>query len=176
MKIEIVSPQRLLDHQQIEAVETLKTVAVGQGVGGISVTAQQNTRPARADLLQHFDVPARLHLDLNALVSGGQLGFNLLQQLLVRILDTDAHATAEPVPRIPTLASCRAAREPDSAYLHPTRPRRTPRCSMVLLRRHTRPSLPVRQHGRYTTKCGGRRCGQSSSRKNGREGFAIHVE
>src|ERR1035438_7152530 len=93
MKIEIVAPQRLLDHQQIEAVETLKTVAVGKGPRGISVTAQQNTRPARADLLQHFDVPARLHLDLNALVSGGQLGFNLLQQLRVRILDTDAHAT-----------------------------------------------------------------------------------
>src|ERR1017187_8642297 len=95
MKVEIVAPQRLLNHEQIEAVETLKTVAVGQGVGGIGVTAQQNTRPARADLLQYFDVPARLHLDLNALVSGGQLGFDLLQQLLVRILDTDAHATGD---------------------------------------------------------------------------------
>ena len=85
----------MLNHQQIEAVEILKAVAVGQRVSGVGVAAQQNAIPAGTNLLQHLDVPSRLHLDFNALVSGGQFGFDLLQQLLVRILDTDAHATRD---------------------------------------------------------------------------------
>ena len=54
MKVEIIAPQRLLNHQQIEAVEILEAVAVGQRVSGVRIAAQQNAGPAGTNFLDVY--------------------------------------------------------------------------------------------------------------------------
>ena len=83
MEIKIVMPERLLDHEQVEAIEFFQVVDLAQRVGRVGVTAQQDVRPTVADLAQDLQVPARLAFYLDPPIAGGQLGFNFLQQLLV---------------------------------------------------------------------------------------------
>ena len=71
---------------------------VGQGVSGVGIATQRDIGPAGADFLQHLDVPAGLHLDLDALIAGRQLSFDLLQQLVMRILNADADAASDFAP------------------------------------------------------------------------------
>jgi hypothetical protein len=49
---DIVVPQGLLNHQQIELVELAQMFDLIQGVRGVGVAAQQNIWPARTDFLQ----------------------------------------------------------------------------------------------------------------------------
>src|SRR5689334_6504066 len=91
MEIEIVMPQRLLDHEQIEAVELLEMRNLFQPVSGIRIATQQDLRPAIANLLKYFNIPAWFALDLDSAISGAKLSRNLLHQLLVRVLDADRY-------------------------------------------------------------------------------------
>ena len=61
----IVVPERLLDHQQVELIEGPQMLELIQCVGGVGIAAQRNVRPPRADFLQHSHIPARFHLHLN---------------------------------------------------------------------------------------------------------------
>src|SRR5882757_4206486 len=92
MKIEIVMPKRLLDHQQIEGVELFEMVHVRKCVCGIGVAAQCDLRPAFANPLEDLYVPARLTLQLYALISSSDFGGDLLFELLGRILNADGDA------------------------------------------------------------------------------------
>src|SRR5208283_5677847 len=105
VEVEVIAPKRLLDHQQLESVEAHKVLGVSQRVGRVGVAAQQNIGPEGADLFKHLKVPASFHFYLDTLVSGGQFGFNLLQQLLVRVLDADADPACD-------LAVCTAEQLP----------------------------------------------------------------
>ena len=99
VKVKVVAPQWLLDHQQMEWFEFLQMRKVIEGVCRVGVAAQQNVRPATANLVQHVDIPAGLYLDLDALIARSQFSFYLLQQLLVRILNADADAAGDLAPR-----------------------------------------------------------------------------
>ena len=66
-----------------------------KGVRRVGIAAQQDVGPAGANFRQHVDVPAGLYLHFDALIAGGQLGFDLLQQLLMRILNADADAAGD---------------------------------------------------------------------------------
>src|SRR5207302_11080203 len=92
VKVKIIMPERLLNHEQIEAVELFQVVDLVQRVSGVGVTAQQNVRPAITDFAENLHVPARLALDLDAAIAGGELGLNLFQQLLMRVLNADRNA------------------------------------------------------------------------------------
>ncbi len=70
--IEIVVPQRLFDHQQVERVEGGQVVGVPEPVSGVGVATQRDARPAMAHPLEDLHIPARLALELDALVAGGQ--------------------------------------------------------------------------------------------------------
>ena len=69
----IVVVERLLDHHQVEGVEPREMRGVVERVGGVGVDHQRDVAERRAHALDGVDVPARLDLDLDALVAGGQL-------------------------------------------------------------------------------------------------------
>ena len=96
---DLVVRQRLLDHHQVEFVQTFQTRRVGQRVGGVGVGHQQDVGKALAHLAHHVDVPAGLDLHLDALIAGRQLGFDLLQKLRDRILNADRNAARDLAPR-----------------------------------------------------------------------------
>src|SRR5215468_7419329 len=104
VEVEVVMPQRLLDHQEVETVELAQVLDLVQCVRGISVATQKNIRPALADSFENVHVPSRLTLDLNPPIAGGEFSFNLLEQLLHRILDSDGDAARD--------FSLRAAQQP----------------------------------------------------------------
>src|ERR1700687_1848420 len=91
--VDVVVPERLLDHQQIEWIELSQVLDLIEGISGIRVATQSDVSPARADAFEHVQVPARLDFDLDAAVAGGQFDLDFFQQLLDRILDADGNAT-----------------------------------------------------------------------------------
>jgi hypothetical protein len=89
---DFVVRERLFDHHQVEIVQAFQALRIGQRVGRIRVGHQQDIGEPFADFAHHFDVPARLDLHLDALVAGGEFGFDLLQKLRHRILNSDGDA------------------------------------------------------------------------------------
>jgi len=83
----------------LEVVEPAQMFEVTGAIRGICIAAQQNPRPAQANLGQHFQVPPRFHLDFDSLISGAELGLNFLQQLFVRVLNADGNAAGNLVER-----------------------------------------------------------------------------
>ena len=78
---DVVVVERLLDHHQVEGVEPGQVGGVAEAVGGVGVHHQRDVAEARADGRRRLDVPARLHLDLDAPVAVGQFGADALDQL-----------------------------------------------------------------------------------------------
>ena len=93
--VEVVGPQRLLDHQQVESVEVHQVIEIAHAVGRVRVHAQHDLRPALAHRLQHLHVPARLALQLDALIARIHLALHLAQLLLHRGLNADRHAARD---------------------------------------------------------------------------------
>src|SRR5450432_279541 len=83
VEIEIVMPQWLFDHQQVELVESFQKVNLFQRVCGVGVAAENNFRPSSANLLKHFHVPAWFAFHLNAPITGFHFRLDLFQELLV---------------------------------------------------------------------------------------------
>src|SRR5271169_3684360 len=98
MVVDIVVPERLLNHKQIELVEFAKMFKLIQSVGGIGIATQRDVRPPRTDALKNLHIPSRLDFDFDAAIPGGKFDLNLVQQLLDGILDADGHATWDLVP------------------------------------------------------------------------------
>ncbi len=73
MEVEIVIPQRLFNHQQVESIEARDMVGVLEPVSRIGIATQQNVRPAFAYCLKYLYIPPRLALQLYALISRRQL-------------------------------------------------------------------------------------------------------
>src|ERR1700691_2785957 len=99
MKIDLVVPQRLLDHEQMEGIEFAQVFNLIERVSGIRVHAENDIRPASSYLLQHIQIPSRLHFDLDSPISRRQLGFDLLQELFGRILNANRHSASNLAPR-----------------------------------------------------------------------------
>src|SRR5713101_1939876 len=89
---DVVIPQRLLDHEQLKVIELAQMLQVARTIGGIRIAAQQDPRPALANLRQHFQVPSWLHLYFDSLIAGVKLGLDFFQQLLLRILNADRNS------------------------------------------------------------------------------------
>ena len=81
MIVDVVIPQRLLDHQQVELVEIAQVLHLVKGVGRVRIAAQGDIRPTRANAFQHVHVPPRFHLHLNPAISRRQFRLYLAQQL-----------------------------------------------------------------------------------------------
>ena len=91
MIVKIIAPQRLLNHQQLELIESLQVVDVIHGVGRVRIAAQQNIWPARPHPFQNIQVPTRFYFQFDSAISGANFGFYFSHQLLDRILDPDRH-------------------------------------------------------------------------------------
>src|SRR5579864_7949976 len=83
MKIKIVRPEWLFDHQQVESIKLFQVIDLVQRVGGGGDAAEHDLRPARAYFGEDLHVPPWLTLDLDAAIAGIQFGLNFHQQLLV---------------------------------------------------------------------------------------------
>ena len=81
VEVEVVVPEGLLDHQQVELVPAGDVVEVLHAVGGVGVAAERDVRPAVANGLEDVVVPAGLALQLDALIAGGEFGGDLVHQL-----------------------------------------------------------------------------------------------
>ena len=75
----VVVPERLLDHQQIELIEGPQVFYLVERVGGVGVAAQCDVGPARADFLQHVYIPARFDLHFDAAVARRQFDFDFIE-------------------------------------------------------------------------------------------------
>ena len=89
---DIVMRERLLEHHQIEFVQALEHIDVGERVGRIRVAHQPDIAEFFAHALDHIVIPVGRDLDLDALIAGVELGANLFQKLLDRILNADRDA------------------------------------------------------------------------------------
>src|SRR2546423_4470872 len=58
VKIEVVVPKGLFDHQQIKSVELLQMFGVVEGVSRIGIAAEENFWPAVANARQDFHIPS----------------------------------------------------------------------------------------------------------------------
>ena len=110
---DVVVSQRLFDHQQIEFVQLFQQLDIVQRVGGIGVYVQAMMRELFAHGFSHFVIASRFDFDLDALVAGGDFGFDFLEQLRVRFLQADGHAArdfglraAEQLPERNVLSPC----------------------------------------------------------------------
>src|SRR5580698_5348050 len=70
--VNVVVPERLLDHQEIELIELSQMLDLIQRVSGIGVATQDDFRPAGTNTFEYIDVPARFHFDFNAQITGCQ--------------------------------------------------------------------------------------------------------
>src|SRR5689334_21253363 len=95
VEIEIIMPERLLDHEQVEGIEFFQVVDLVQRISRIGIATQDDLRPASADLFKDFHVPSGLALYLDAAITGVQLSLNFFQQLLVRILNPNGNAAGD---------------------------------------------------------------------------------
>ena len=77
VEIKVVVPHGLLDHEQVELVPACDVVGVFHPVGRVRVAAQEDVRPALANLFEDLHVPAVLALQLYTLIAGGDLSLDL---------------------------------------------------------------------------------------------------
>ncbi len=66
--------------------------SIAQAIGGVGVATEQNSGPAAAHALENLHIPARLALELDALIAGGQLALNDRKQLGNRGLNAKGDA------------------------------------------------------------------------------------
>src|SRR5579864_2914398 len=92
---DVVIPERLLDHEQLEFVEFAKVAKIAGGVRGIRVAAQEDVRPALADLREYLQVPSRFYFYFDSLIASFELSCNFLEQLLVRVLNSNGNSAVD---------------------------------------------------------------------------------
>src|SRR5580698_8045894 len=92
MVVDVVVPEWLFDHQQIELVELAQMLDLVESVGGVGIATQSDVSPARANSLQNIEVPAGFHLHFDAAIAGGKFALNLVQQLFDGILNADGNS------------------------------------------------------------------------------------
>src|SRR5438552_7371331 len=90
----VVIPERLLDHEQIEIIKFAQAIEISRTIRRVCIAAQHNTRPAVADFRKHFQVPPRLHFYFDSLITRRQLCLNFFQKLFMRILNTDRNSAS----------------------------------------------------------------------------------
>src|SRR5215813_8558036 len=92
MKVEIVGPERLLDHQEFEIIEIDKVFDLIHAIGRICIAAQHDVWPPRAYCFKNLYIPAGFAFQLDALVPRCKFLFDRGELLLQRWLNTDGNA------------------------------------------------------------------------------------
>ena len=93
---EIAGRQRLLDHQEIELVESREERSVGhERVCRIGVDRERDVRKLPTDRFDQLHVLARLDFDLDPLVAALDLPADFVEERLRRFLQADGHAARD---------------------------------------------------------------------------------
>src|SRR5882762_4666688 len=93
--VEIVPPERLFDHHQVEAFELLEDRPIIQCVGRVGVNHQLDARKILAQSSNRLQVLSRLNFYLDALVSGSELFFDRGGEFIQRLLNAYRDATSD---------------------------------------------------------------------------------
>ena len=111
---ELLFGERLLDEQQTELVEAFQLVAMLDSVGSVGVHLKRN---ALTELLPHrsdrLDVPARLDLELDALVTVCEVARDGSEKSGDRFVDADGHSAVDRFARGAEVAAERDALGPE---------------------------------------------------------------
>ena len=94
--VEVIGRHRLLEHQQVVAVELAEDVEVGDGVRGVGVDHQGDVAEMLADRADEVDVVARLDLDLDPAISLGHMRVDRLDQVDDRRIEADRQPRVDP--------------------------------------------------------------------------------
>ena len=91
MLVNVIVPQRLLNHQQVQVVHLRQMIRVCQRVRAVRVQHQRNVGQGSPYPARQFHVPARLNLQLDAAVALCQPLIDDRQCCFHARLDADAH-------------------------------------------------------------------------------------
>ena len=80
--IDVIVPERLFDHEQVELIEFAKMINIIERVGRIRITTEQDIGPPRANTFENLEVPSRFHFEFDPAVPGGKFELDLVEQLL----------------------------------------------------------------------------------------------
>src|SRR6267154_630775 len=92
MQINLIIPERLFDHQQVESVKLPKMFCLIKSVGAVGIDAEHDIRPASADFFEDIQVPSRLDLELYPTITGVQFCGDLVHQLFDRVLNANGNS------------------------------------------------------------------------------------
>ena len=81
----------LFDHEQVEIVEHPQMLLIPNGVGAVGIDGKEDFRVAAPRLSDDIDIPARFDLELNSLVTLGQVSIHPSEKLIESRLDAEAH-------------------------------------------------------------------------------------
>src|SRR5260370_12843087 len=90
--VQILPPQRLLDHHQVISIELLQNGQVGGAIRGIGIHHHLDARKLLAPPLHLLQVLARFDFDFDALVARRKFLLHRGGKLIQRILDPDGNA------------------------------------------------------------------------------------
>src|SRR6266545_4167254 len=84
--------ERLLDHQQSEVIERPQVMLVCNGIGGVGVHRKQNIRIMPPHLAHDVNIPTGFDLELDPLITDGQVLIDALQEAIASELNAEADA------------------------------------------------------------------------------------
>src|SRR6266404_6999580 len=90
--VQILPPQRLLDHHQVISIELLQQRPVRRAIRGIGIHHQLDTRKILPHPLHLLHVFARFDFDFDALVARAKFLLHGCGEFVQRILDSDGNA------------------------------------------------------------------------------------
>ncbi len=95
MRIDVVPPERLLHHEQIEFVKSLQMLRILERVGGICVDGESNLGERLADGANEFQVLARFDFQFDALIARGDLHGDFFTKHVGTCLQSDRNTTRD---------------------------------------------------------------------------------
>src|SRR5215475_10422094 len=81
VRVEIVPPQRLFDHQQIKFIQAAQVLEIVQRISGVGIHRKQNVGVGPPDSCDEFTISARFNFELDASVAGSEFGSYFFQKL-----------------------------------------------------------------------------------------------
>src|SRR3989442_7015805 len=82
--------ERLLDHEQAEIVEQSQVILLTDGIGTVGIDGKQDVWVAAPHFSHRLNIPTRLDLELDPLITLCQVSINPIDKLIERGLDAEA--------------------------------------------------------------------------------------
>src|SRR5205809_6417492 len=90
--IDVIVPERLFNHEEVELIEFAKMINIIERVGRIRITTEQDIGPPRANTFENLEVPSRFHFEFDRAVACCKVELDLAVQLLDGIVNADGNS------------------------------------------------------------------------------------